>query len=50
MRRLALAVVLACVLSGVARAGEIHTTDAAATQTTGSTVLQIVLTILSVVR
>jgi hypothetical protein len=28
MRRLALTIVLACVLSGVARAGEIHTTGA----------------------
>jgi hypothetical protein len=30
MKRLALAIVLACVLSGVARAGEIHTTGAVA--------------------
>lgn len=30
MRRLALAIALACVLSGVARAGEIHTTGAVA--------------------
>ena len=30
MRRLALAITLACVLSGVARAGEIHTTGAVA--------------------
>jgi hypothetical protein len=31
MRRLALAIVLACALSGVTRAGEIHTTVAAPT-------------------
>ena len=30
MRHLALAIALACVLSGVARAGEIHTTGAVA--------------------
>ncbi|HSE17047.1 MAG TPA: hypothetical protein VLB46_08335 [Pyrinomonadaceae bacterium] len=30
MRRLALAIALACVLSGVTRAGEIHTTGAVA--------------------
>ncbi len=33
MRRLALTVALACVLSGVARAGEIHTTGAVAQPT-----------------
>ena len=33
MRRLALAITLACVLSGVARAGEIPSTDAAAPPT-----------------
>ena len=51
MRRFALAVVLACALSGVGRAGEIHSTGAAATPTaTSSAVLQIVLTILSTVH
>ena len=33
MRRLALAIALACVLSGVVRSGEIHTTGAVATPT-----------------
>ena len=33
MRRLALAIALACVLSGVTRAGEIHTTVAVAAPT-----------------
>ena len=33
MRRLALAIALACVLSGAVRAGEIHTTGAVATPT-----------------
>jgi hypothetical protein len=33
MRRLALAVALACVLSGVARAGEIHSTGKVASPT-----------------
>ena len=33
MRRLALAIALACVLLGVARAGEIHSTGAVATPT-----------------
>ena len=33
MKRLALAIALACVLSGVARAGEIHTTGAVASPT-----------------
>ena len=33
MRRLALAIALACALSGVVRAGEIHTTGAVATPT-----------------
>ena len=50
MRRLALAIVLACALSGMAHAGEIHTTGATTTQTTSSTVLQMVLTILGIVR
>ena len=35
MRRLALAIALACTLSGAARAGEIHTTGAVATPTPG---------------
>jgi hypothetical protein len=34
MKRLALAVALACVLTGVTRAGEIHTTGAVAPPTT----------------
>jgi hypothetical protein len=33
MRRLALAIALACVISGMAHAGEIHTTGAVATPT-----------------
>ena len=33
MRRLALAIAIACVLSGVVRAGEIHTTGAVASPT-----------------
>lgn len=36
MRRLALAITLACVLSGVARAGEIHPTGAVAPPTLGT--------------
>jgi hypothetical protein len=36
MRRLALAIALACVLSGVARAGEIHSTGAVAPPTPGA--------------
>jgi len=39
MRRLALAVTLACVLSGVARAGEIHSTGAVAPQPSGSSIV-----------
>ena len=35
MRRLAIAIALACVVSGVARAGEIHSTGAAAPSTPG---------------
>lgn len=35
MRRLALAIALACVLSGVAHAGEIHSTGAVAPPTPG---------------
>ena len=35
MKRLALAIALTCALSGVARAGEIHSTGAAAPQTPG---------------
>ena len=35
MRRLALAIALACTLSGAARAGEIHTTGAVAQPTPG---------------
>ena len=38
MRRLALAITLACVLSGMARAGEIHTTGAAAPPPPPSTI------------
>ncbi len=36
MRRLALAIALACILSGVARAGEIPTTGAVAPPTPGT--------------
>ena len=66
MRRLALAIALACVLSGAARAGEIHTTGAAATPSTtttgeihgtsetetqaSSTILTIIVTLFSTVR
>jgi hypothetical protein len=73
MRRLALAVVLACTLSAVAHAGEIHPTGAVASPspspipsavtTTGdvptngatapqdsSTVVEIILTLISIVR
>ena len=66
MRRLALAIALACVISGMAHAGEIHTTGAVATPTpspltiagevpsTGGTdsitVLTIILTLISSVR
>jgi hypothetical protein len=64
MRRLALAIGLACVLSGMAHAGEIHTTVAVASPTpspvtiTGeipatdgesTTVLAIILTLISIV-
>ena len=38
MRRLALAIALACVLSGMTRAGEIHTTGAVAPPPPPSTV------------
>ena len=62
MRHLALALVLACVLSGTALAGEIPTTGAVTPQpsspvvTTGdnhptaSTVLTMILTLISIVR
>jgi hypothetical protein len=36
MRRLALAIALACALSGMARAGEIHSTGAVAPPTPGT--------------
>ena len=60
MRRLVLAVALACVLSGVARAGEISSTGVVAppppttgeihsTGATSSTVLTIILTFISIV-
>jgi hypothetical protein len=53
MRRLALAIVLACALSGVAHAGEIHTTGAVAPQQpppAPSSIVVIVLTIMGIVR
>jgi hypothetical protein len=53
MRRLALAIALACVLSGVAYAGEIPSTGVAApSQPTTATNITttIILTILSIVR
>ena len=53
MRRLALAIVLACALSGMAHAGEIHTTGAVAPQQppqASSSIVVIVLTIMGIVR
>lgn len=53
MRRLALAIVLACALSGVAHAGEIHTTGAVAPQQppqAPSSIVVIVLTLMGIVR
>ena len=53
MKRLTLAVVLACVLSGVAQAGEIPSTGATAPQppsTVSSTLLTIFLIISDTVR
>jgi hypothetical protein len=62
MRRLALAIVLACALSGAARAGEIHTTGVARAgeihstgvvapqQPLSSAIAVIVLTIISIAR
>jgi len=61
MRRMALAIALACVLSGVARAGEIHSTGVVAPQpsgtvtttgempTTGATVPQPSSTVLTII-
>ena len=53
MRRLALAIVLACVVSGVVHAGEIHTTGVVAPQQpppAPSSLVVIVLTIMDIIR
>lgn len=49
MRRLALVIVLACALCGVAYAGEIHTTGAVAPQVPSSAVVEIILAISGIV-
>lgn len=55
MKRLALAIVLACVLSSTALAGEIHSVGAPAPATSGAThgpaiATTVILAILSIVR
>ncbi len=57
MERFALAIALACVLSGIALAGEIHTTGAPApapapapTTQSSSVLTTVILTVISLVR
>jgi hypothetical protein len=49
MKRIALAIALACVLSGTAFAGDVHSTDAPAPQASSSVVTTVLLTIISLV-